>query len=105
MQELGIHAVAKRKYKATTDSRHSQPIAENHLNRHFTLERHNKYWVADITYIYTKEGWLYLTTIMVLYPRKIIGWSLRESLTKEIVIATLDMAIKQRKLPVGLLLH
>jgi len=105
MQELGIQAVAKRKYQATTDSRHSQPVAENHLNRQFTPERPNKYWVADITYIHTKEGWLYLATIMDFYSRRIIGWSLRESLTKELVIATLDMAIKQRKLSVDLLLH
>ncbi|RXG63564.1 IS3 family transposase [Candidatus Atribacteria bacterium 1244-E10-H5-B2] len=64
MQELGIQAVAKRKYKATADSRHSRPVAKNHLNRQFTPKRPNQSWVADITYIYTKEGWLYLATIM-----------------------------------------
>jgi len=64
MQELGIQAMAKRKYKVTTDSRHSRPVAENHLNRQFTSKRPNQYWVADITYIYTKEGWLYLATIL-----------------------------------------
>jgi len=105
MQEFGIQAVAKRKYKVTTDSRHSRPVAENHLNRQFTPERPNTSWIADITYIYTKEGWLYLATIMDLYSRKIIGWSLRERLTKELVIAALDMAIKQRRLSVDLLLH
>ena len=78
MQELAIQAVAKRKYKVTTDSRHSRPVAENYLNRRFTPKRPNQYWVADITYIYTKEGWLYLATIMDLYSRRIIGWSLRE---------------------------
>lgn len=98
MQELGIQAVAKRKYKATTDSRHSRPVAENHLNRQFTPKRPNQYWVSDITYIYTKEGWLYLATIMDLYSRKIIGWSLRERLTKELIIAALHMALKQRKI-------
>jgi len=106
MQELDICAVAKKKYKATTDSRHSQPVAENHLNRQFTPEkRPNQYWVADITYIATREGWLYLATIMDLYSRKIIGWSLRDRLTKELVIAALDMALKQRKLSSDLLLH
>ena len=105
VQELGIQAVAKRKYKATTDSRHSRPVAENHLNRQFTPKRPNQYWVTDITYIYTKEGWLYLATIMDLYSRKIIGWSLRERLTKELVIAALHMALKQRKLSSNLLLH
>jgi len=105
MQELGIQAVAKRKYQATTDSRHSQPVAENHLNRQFTPERPNQYWVADIPYIYTKEGWLYLATIMDLYSRKIIGWSLRDRLSKELVMAVLHMALKQRKIYYNLLLH
>jgi putative transposase len=105
MQEMGIQAVAKRKYKATTDSAHSHPVAENHLNRDFTPEKPNQSWVADITYIWTQEGWLYLATIMDLYSRKIIGWSLRERLTKELVIAALDMAIKQRHLSPDLLLH
>jgi putative transposase len=77
MQEAGIPAVAKSKYKATTDSNHSQPVAENHLNRNFTPDNSNQAWVADITYISTQEGWLYLSTIMDLYSRKIIGWSLK----------------------------
>ena len=102
MQELTIQAVAKRKYQATTDSRHSRPVAKNHLNRQFSPERANQYWVADITYIYTKED---LATIMDLYSRRIIGWSLRERLTKELVMAALHMALKQRKLSVDLLLH
>jgi len=105
MQELDICAVAKRKYKATTDSKHSKPVAENRLNRNFTPEKPNTSWVADITYIYTQEGWLYLATIMDLFSRKIIGWSLRERLTKELVIAALDMALKQRNLFSDLLLH
>ena len=105
MRELDIQAVAKRKYQATTDSAHAKPIAENHLNRNFTPEKPNTAWVADITYIYTQEGWLYLATIMDLYSRKIIGWSLRERLTKELVIAALDMAVRERNLSSDLLLH
>jgi len=105
MQELGIQAVAKRKYKATTDSTHSQPVAQNHLNRKFTPTKPNISWVADITYIATKEGWLYLATIMDLFSRRIIGWSLRERLTKELVIGALNMALKQRNLSADLLLH
>ena len=105
MSELGIQAVAKRKYKATTDSAHTKPVAENHLNRNFTPGKPNISWVADITYIPTAEGWLYLATIMDLYSRKIIGWSLRDRLTKELVIAALDMALKQRNLSADLLLH
>jgi len=105
MSEMGIQAVAKRKYKATTDSAHSKPVAENHLNGDFTPDKPNQYWVADITYIWTAEGWLYLATIMDLYSRKIIGWALRNRLTKELVIAALDMALKQRNLSPDLLLH
>lgn len=94
MQELDIQAVAKKKYRATTDSTHSKPVAFNYLNRDFTAEKPNKSWVADITYIWTAEGWLYLATIMDLFSRKIISWSLRNRLTKELVIAALDMAVK-----------
>jgi transposase InsO family protein len=105
MQELDIQAVAKKKYRATTDSTHSKPVAFNYLNRDFTAEKPNKSWVADITYIWTAEGWLYLATIMDLFSRKIISWSLRNRLTKELVIAALDMAVKQRNLSPDLLIH
>lgn len=105
MQEMGIQALAKRKYQATTDSKHGKPVAENHLNRNFTPDKPNVSWVADITYIWTKEGWLYLATIMDLYSRKIIGWSLHNRLTKGLVISALNMALKQRKLSSDLLLH
>jgi len=84
MQELAIWTVAKKKYRATTDSNHSQPVAENHLNRKFTPDQPNQSWVADITYIYTREGWLYLATIMDLYSRKIIGWSLKRQIDQRI---------------------
>jgi putative transposase len=105
MRDLEIQAVGKKKYKATTDSNHSKPVAENLLDRDFTPEKPNKYWVDDITYIPTAEGWLYLATIMDLYSRKIIGWALRERLTKELVIGALDMAVKQRNISPALLLH
>ena len=80
-------------------------MAANHLNRNFSANKLNQFWVADITYLYTQEGWLYLSTIMDLYSRKIIGWSLRKQITKELVITALHMAIKQRKLFSSLLLH
>lgn len=105
MQELDIQAVAKKKYKATTDSNHTRPVACNHLNRNFTPERPNRAWVADITYIWTLEGWLYLATIMDLYSRRIIGWSLRDRLDKGLVIAALNMALKGRNLSACLILH
>ncbi len=105
MRELDIQAVAKRKYKATTDSTPSKPVACNHLNRNFTPERPNTSWIADITYIWTVKSWLYLATIMDLFSRKIISWSLRNRLTKKLVIAALDMAVKQRNLSPNLLIH
>ena len=105
MRQMGIQAVAKKKYKATTDSAHTKPVAENLLDREFAPAKPNTSWVADITYIPTAEGWLYLATIMDLYSRKIIGWSLRDRLSKELVIAALDMAIKQRNISADLLLH
>jgi len=82
-RETGIHAMAKKKYKATTDSRHTQLVAPNHLNRNFVADKPNQSWVADITYIYTKEGWLYLSTIMDLYSRRIIGWSMKNRITPD----------------------
>jgi len=76
MKEAGIHGIARRKFKATTDSRHSFPVAENLLGRGFSVERAGEAWVSDITFIRTLEGWLYLTIIIDLAIRKIIGWSL-----------------------------
>ena len=105
MSEMSIQALAKRKYKATTDSTHAKPVAENHLDRNFAPDKPNSSWVADMTYIWTAEGWLYLATIMDLYSRKIIGWALRDRLTKELVIGALDMAVKQRNFSTDLLLH
>ena len=106
IREAGIHAIAKKKYRATTDSKHTLPVAANSLNRNFSVNRPNQSWVADITYLYTQEGWLYLSTIMDLYSRKIIGWSMHRRITQELVIQALYMAIKQRKPSIeGLLLH
>ena len=95
----------KRNTKATTDSKHSLPVAANSLNRNFSVNKLDQSWVADITYIYTKEGWLYLSTIMDLYSRRIIGWSMKNRITQDLVIEALNMAIKQRKPSWGLLLH
>ena len=105
MKEAGIYAVSKKKYRATTDSKHSYPVAANYLNRHFKVDKANKCWVADITYVSTPEGWLYLSTIMDLYSRKIVDWSMKNRITKDLVIEALDMAIKQRKPGRDLLLH
>lgn len=102
-QELAIQAVAKRKYKATTDSKPTQPVADNHLNRDFTVERPNT-WVADITYLYTQEGWLYLATIMDLYSRKIIGWAFKGKINQRLSDSSPGYDLKQRNLSPELLL-
>ena len=93
MQRYGIRARGKRRFRvATTDSRHSLPIAPNLLERNFTVAAPNRVWVGDITYIPTAEGWLYLAVVMDLFNREVVGWSLREDLRSELVIDALEMA-------------
>jgi len=83
MKALGIVARRKRKFKNTTDSGHNYPISPNLLNQNFSVDRLNQVWVSDITYIETTKGWVYLTVIIDLFDRKVIGWSLSEDLTTE----------------------
>jgi transposase InsO family protein len=93
MQQNGIRARGKRRFRiATTDSRHSLPIAPNLLNRRFTVAAPNQVWVGDVTYISTEEGWLFLAVVIDLFSRRIVGWSLREQITSELVINALRMA-------------
>jgi putative transposase len=105
MRQEGLSARVRRKYKATTDSSHSLPVAENLLARDFVRQRPNEAWVSDITYIPTEEGWLYLATTLDLYSRRIVGWSMRERMTSDLVIDALHMAIAQRHPPAGLMHH
>ena len=76
MRENGIRSKTVKKYKATTNSRHNLPVADNLLNRDFTAQRPNEKWVTDITYIATDEGWLYLAGVLDLYGRRLIGWAM-----------------------------
>ncbi|WP_153126783.1 IS3 family transposase [Peribacillus tepidiphilus] len=89
MKEEGLRSKTIKKYKATTNSKHSLPVFENKLNLEFKVDQPNKVWLADITYIPTAEGWLYLASVMDLYSRKIIGWSFDKTMTKELVIQAL----------------
>ena len=82
MQKLGLKAVQARKFKVTTDSNHDKPVAPNLLQQDFYAVKSNQKWVADITYIQTNEGWLYLAAVMDLYSRAIIGWSMGKILIK-----------------------
>lgn len=106
MKQLGLRKIAKRKFKVTTDSKHTHYTAPNILNRAFNASAPSKVWVSDITYIQTKKGFLYLTIIMDLYDRKIIGWSLGTRLsTLKTTLAAWEMAIGNRRVLKGLIFH
>ena len=107
MRNEGIRSIVSKKYRGfTTDSKHSLPVAKNHLNREFLADRPGQKWVSDITYIPTKKGWLYLTIIMDLFDRKIIGWALSTQMTtNETVLAAWKMAIVNRPITEPLIFH
>lgn len=89
----------------TTDSHHQLPVAPNHLNQDFTADGPNQKWTTDITYIPTIEGWLYLAVVLDLYSRRIVGWAMRDSLHRQLVIEALQMALMARQPAPGLLHH
>lgn len=105
MRIMNLKAVAKRKFKVTTDSEHTKPVFENILNRDFNTTDVNQKWAGDITYISTKEGWLYLAVIIDLHSRAIIGWAMDERMTKQLVCDALLMALFNRKFPKGVIVH
>lgn len=105
MKVMGLKAIQKRKFKRTTDSDHDLPVKKNLLKRKFNVTQPNKVWVSDITYIPTKEGWLYLAVVIDLYSRKVVGWSMSKRMTKQLVINALDMGVKNRKPSKGLIFH
>ncbi len=88
MKENNWRAKAAKRYKATTNSNHKLPVAENLLAQDFSATHENQKWVSDITYIGTQEGWLYLAVVMDLYSRKIVGWSLSERMTSNVKLQT-----------------
>lgn len=104
MREMGLQGCQNKRYKITTDSEHSFKIAPDHLQRDFTATAPNQRWVADITYIRTGEGWLYLAVVLDLYSRAIVGWSMSERITRDLVLKALLTALCNR-CPDGELLH
>jgi putative transposase len=100
-----LRAKAARKFKATTNSNHRLPVAPNRLNQDFTAEAPNQKWVSDITYIDTQEGWLYLAVVMDLYSRTVVGWSMSERMTAQLVCDALTMAMFKRRRPQGVIVH
>ena len=105
MRKDGLRAKTKRKFKMTTDSKHTFPVAPNLLNREFTPKEPNQVWASDITYIWTAEGWLYLAVVMDLFSRAILGWSMSERMTRSLVIDAFVMAVKRYHPSPGLLHH
>ena len=105
MTENGMKSKICKKYKATTNSKHNLPIADNILNRKFNPKKLNEVWASDITYIPTEEGWLYLAVVMDLCNREIIGFSLAEHMRKELVIQALSQAMIRRNNPTGVMHH
>jgi putative transposase len=105
MREHGIRARHKRRFKATTDSKHSLPVAANLLERNFTPEAPNRLWSADLTYVWTDEGWLYLAVGLDLFNREVVGWAIKERMNAEIVTDALTLAWFRRRPEPGLIHH
>jgi transposase InsO family protein len=105
MKNLGISARIRKAFVVTTDSNHEYPVAHNLLERDFTATAPNQKWLADITYIATQEGWLYLAAVLDLYARRIVGWAMSEQIDEDLVTEALHMAIRHRCPGKGLLHH
>jgi putative transposase len=105
MHDHGIRAKTARKFRCTTDSNHDLPVADNLLGRRFDPESPNEAWVADIPYIPTREGWLYLAAVEDLYSRRVVGWSMADHLESRLVVDALELAVQRRLPGEGLLAH
>lgn len=104
-KELELRCKQKRKYKATTNSNHSLPVAPNLLNQTFEPTGPNQVWVTDLTYVATQEGWLYLAGVKDVYTCEIVGYAMGERMTKELTGKALFMAVRNQRPPVGLIHH
>jgi len=105
MREEGLEGQRKRRFRVTTDSGHSHPVAANELNRNFTTSAPNKVWVTDITYIWTREGWIYLAAVLDLFSRRVVGWSMDSYLDRTLALDALGMALRTRHPETGLVHH
>lgn len=104
MRRFGIRSKLKRKFRKTTDSGHSERISPNLVDRNFTVSKPNKTWVSDVTFLWTNEGWLYLAVTLDLFSRKVVGWSMANYLTTDLVLNCLDSALNNRQID-GELIH
>jgi putative transposase len=105
MRDNGIRAKTKRKFRVTTDSNHTSPVAENLLERQFEPKRPNAVWTSDITYVWTHEGWMFLAVVLDLFSRRIVGWAMEKRIKRELVMKALEMAIGRRRPAPGLMHH
>ena len=105
MREKNLTARKRRRFRATTDSRHSFPIAPNVLQRDFTASAPNQAWATDITFLWTAEGWLYLAVILDLFSRRVVGWATSQNVDRHLALAALDKAIALRRPGAGLVHH
>lgn len=105
MRKAEVQVRIKKRFKATTNSNHTQPVFDNLLNRQFDVEQKDQVYVSDITYIWTQEGWLYLAVVIDLFSRKVVGWSMSSRMKAQLVCDALRMAIWQRRPAVGLIHH
>lgn len=105
MRAAGLKACRPKRFRCTTDSDHARPVAENLLERNFEAQRPNQSWVADITYIWTQQGWLYLAVVLDLFSRRVVGWSMACDLRAKLVLDALKAALLQRAPDAGLLFH
>lgn len=105
MREANVFVRYRKKYKVTTNSDHKKPVFDNKLNRQFQVNEPNRAWVSDLTYVWTHEGWLYLTVMIDLFSRKVVGWHMSSRMKADTVCDALTMAIWQRKPKSGLIVH
>lgn len=105
MRANGMVSKVRKKYKATMDAPHAMPIAPNRVNQKFQVEAPNQLWMGDITYLRTKQGWFYLAVVLDAYSRKVVGVSMNERMQTNLVVDALEMAVKRRRPPKGLIFH
>jgi len=105
MRERGIVSKTRKKFKLTTHSSHNRPVAPNLVQRDFTAPVPDKVWTSDITFIWTRQGWLYLAVFLDVYSRRIVGWAMKRRMTDQLVIDALKQAYRHRKAPEGLIVH
>jgi transposase InsO family protein len=105
MREADIRSRTKKKFKATTDSSHNLPVAANLLHQDFTAAVPDSVWVGDISYIHTREGWLYLAVLIDLFNRQVIGWATSTRMTRQLALDALQMALDRRRPAAGLIHH